>query len=94
MYMKVKISRKLKEAYEGQHKNFDYEINFILDSLDPESYAACFKMVKAFGLDGEKVDINLSDEVAERIISDLEMESLNQETVELLLWMGAVLPEV
>lgn len=51
-------------------------------------------MVKAFALDDEKVDINLGDEVAERIVSDLEMESLHQEPVELLLWMGAVLPEV
>jgi len=92
--MKVRISKELSDLYEKQHKNFDYAVASALDNFDPVSFITCFKIVNDFELDGKKCEINLGDELAERIVSDLEIDNLDDKTAELLLWIGAVLPEV
>ena len=92
--MKVRISKKLNDIYRKQHKNFDYAISSILDNLDPDSYVSSFEIVKGFELEGEEVDINIGEDVAKRIIADLEMDSLDNMIVELLLWIGVIFPEV
>lgn len=92
--MIVNISKTLRDLYKKQHKNFDYAIASALDNFDPVSFVSCFKIVNIFELDGEKCRINIGDELVKRIISDLEMNNLDDNTVELLLWVGAVLPEV
>lgn len=92
--MKVMVSKKLNDLYKKQHKNFDYAITSAMDNFDPESFITCFKIVNRFELDGEKCEIKIGDELAERIVSDLEMDSIDGKTAEILLWIGAVLPEV
>ncbi len=92
--MKVKISKKLEEIYKKQHKNFDYAITSALDNFDPDSFVTCFEIVEDFKVSGDKCEITIGDNVAERIISDLERTSLDGKDVEILLWIGAVLPEV
>ena len=92
--MKVRISKRLIEIYKKQHKNYDYAISSALDNFDSESYTKCFEIVKEFGLDGELCEINLGDELVERIVDDLEIDNLDNRTAELLLWIGAILPEV
>lgn len=92
--MKIEISQRLKDIYLKQHKNFDYEINYVLDSLDPQSFIECFRMVESFEIDGSKTEIDLGEDVAKRIVSDLDEDSLNEKTVALLLWIGAAFPEV
>lgn len=92
--MKLIVSKKLNDLYNKQHKNFDYAVASALDNFDPDSFVTCFKIIKGFELDGEKCEINIGDELAERIVTDLEMDSLDGKTAEILLWIGAVLPEV
>ncbi len=92
--MKISISFSLNEIYKKQHKNYDYSIASVLDNLDPDSFINCFEIVKEFELEGNKCEINIGDEVAKRISDDLELPFIDGRTVELLLWMGAILPEV
>ncbi len=92
--MKVRISKKLSDLYGEQHKNFDYAINSALNSFDPDSFVTCFNIVNNFELDGEKCEIKLGNELVGRIASDLGTDNLDDKIVELLLWIGAVFPEV
>lgn len=92
--MKVMISKKLKAVYKEQHKNSDYAITSILDNFDPESYLTCFGLIKGFELDGEKCDICIGDKLAKRIAEDLSMDTVDDRTIELLLWIGVLFPEV
>ena len=92
--MKVMISRKLYDIYKKQHKNFDYAVTSVLDNLDPESYIECFRAVDSFDLNGEKCQIELGNVVSEQIMNDLKINTVDDKTAELLIWMGAVLPEV
>lgn len=92
--MKVKISKKLNDIYQKQHKNYDYAVTSVLDNFDPESYAICFNIVKEFELDGDKCEISIGDELTGRIVDDLEIDNLDNRTAELLLWLGVIFPEV
>lgn len=92
--MQVNISKKLIQLYKEQHKNYDYAVDFILDSMDPNSLKKCFKLVNNFELDGEKDCIEVSDELIQRILSDLNVELLPDKITELLIWMGAAFPEI
>lgn len=90
----VIVSKRLVDLYREQHKNYDYAISSALDSLDPESYIEAFKIIDQFKLKGETIDIKIGTTVAEKIKKDLEVEELESVTVEILLWIGAILPEV
>ncbi len=92
--MKYMISKKLKAIYKEQHKNYDYAISSIMDNFDPDSYLACFEIIKSFELEGEKCEICIGDKLVERISADLNMDTLNDMTVEILLWIGVMFPEV
>lgn len=92
--MQIKVSKGIKDIYKSQHKNYDYAIGSALDNFDPESFVKCFKIVKSFKLGGESEEISLGDGIVERIKSDLEQDNIDQKTIELLLWVGAILPEV
>lgn len=90
----VIVSKHLVDIYREQHKNYDYAITSALDSLDPESYIEAFKIIDEFKLKGETAEIKIGNAVAEKIKNDLEVEELEATTVEILLWIGAILPEV
>lgn len=92
--MNVTISKKIFDLYKKQHKNFDYAVNSALDNLDPDAFVTCFGAVKQFELAGEKCQIELGKDVSARILSDLEITSLDNKTAELLIWLGGILPEV
>ena len=92
--MKIRISKELNNIYKKQHKNFDYAVTPILDNLDPESYVNCFNIVRGFELNGDKCEVSIGDNLTERIVADLEMDKLDNRTAELLLWLGAIFPEV
>lgn len=92
--MKTMISKKLKAVYKEQHKNYDYAITSILDNFDPECYLACINLIKNFELDGEKSDVNIGDKLTKRIAEDLSLDTVDDRTIELLLWVGALFPEV
>ena len=84
----------IKAVYKEQHKNYDYAITSILDNFDPECYLTCFGLIKDFELDGEKCDINIGDKLSKRIAEDLSLDIVDDRTIELLLWVGALFPEV
>lgn len=90
----VNVSKCLVDLYKKQHKNYDYAITSALDSFDPESYIEAFRIIDSFKLKGETIMIRIGNAVAEKIKKDLEIEELEDTTVEILLWIGAVLPEV
>mgnify|MGYP003299276758 CR=1 FL=1 len=92
--MNVMISKKLKTIYKEQHKNYDYAITSILDNFDPECYLTCFGLINEFELDGEKCDICIGDKVGKKISEDLNIDIVDDRTIELLLWIGALFPEV
>ena len=88
------VSEQLVELYIKLHKNYDYAINQALDSFDPESYIESFRIIETFKIKGEPAVIKIGNSVVEKIKTDLEIEELEDTTVELLLWIGAIFPEV
>ena len=90
----VTVSLRLVDLYNKQQKNYDYAISSALDCLDPKSYIEAFRCVDSFKLKGETTVIKIGDTVAEKIKNDLEIETLEAATIEMLLWIGVILPEV
>ena len=92
--MTFQISEKLRDLYHNQSKNYEYAIDQIMNSFDPESFVECFRIVNGFDTIGDKCEINISDSLVDNMIKDLGLEHLDHKTVELVLWLGAVFPEV
>lgn len=92
--MKVQISKSLYDIYEKQHKSFDYAVDKITDGFDPESYLLCIDMVDKFVLDGDKVEISLGEQLVNKLTGSLSITGFDDKTAELLLWLGAIFPEV
>ena len=92
--MKVKISKKLNEIYSKQHKNYDYAVSSAMNYMDPDSFAHCFEMVDVFKVEGDQINIEISDNLSDRIKADFGFNELDDKTIGLLVWLGAILPEV
>ena len=92
--MKIQISLALEKIYKKQHKNYDYMVLSVLDNLDPQSYQECFKIVRNFDLGKDRTSIQIGDGVIQRIKDDFEVDAVDEMTIVLLLWVGAILPEV
>lgn len=90
--MKVDISKKLYDVLKKHHKNIDYSLQCLVNSLDPEACKDVFKVLNAIDLGKEKKACELSDDTV-GTINDL-FGKCDRETVEVLIWISALLPEI
>lgn len=92
--MKVKVSSELNDIYKRQHKNFDYAISSALNYVDPDSFIDCFEIVNGFEIKGVPIEIEIGDDLVNRLKNDFCIKTVDDKTVVILLWLGAILPEV
>lgn len=90
--MEIKVSEELIIIYKKNNKNWNYAIDFLLNSIDPFCYKDTFKIFKELELEGEKINIEIITNVAERIKKDFDY--IDSELVETLMWIALMFPEV
>ena len=90
--MKVLISEGLRNAFLSSHKNHNYSLSFLLNSIDLETCPKCMKLIKAFDLSGNRVEVEIDDsnvKVIQSVFGNTENALIEQ-----LLWVSILLPEV
>ena len=92
--MKVSISKVLKDLYQESHKNYEYALESLMNSLDPATYAKAIKDIKSIeSVSEEKVEIEILDSAVNMLKGALDENEVKSETVELLLWVAVLMPE-
>lgn len=92
--MKVEISKVVRDLYQENNKNYEYAIESLLNSLDPNSYESAITDIKKIESGSEKVEIDISDTTVKTIQAALNIENIKMETIELLLWVAVLFPEI
>ena len=91
--MKVKISNELSKIYRVNHKNWNYSLDLLLGSLDPETCLQCMTIIDSFNLSGEKSEIDVDNPIIEKVESMFD-GSRDELLIERLIWLAGMLPEI
>lgn len=92
--METRISKELQKIYKDSNKNYDMALMRLLDSLDPEVFQRAFDIIKPISLKGEMVTIKIGDSVTKQIKDAFECEEVNENLINLLLWIAVLFPEI
>jgi len=90
--MVIQIGKRLNDIYASSHKNFDYALDFVLSSIDVDCCKSALDAVEEFELIGEKTSANINEKTIEKINKTLGYS--DDKTVERLLWMAVMFPEI
>lgn len=90
--MDVKISKELNEEYTKQHKNFNYALSFLLDSVDRVAARNALSLL-AVPDHQCSLDISIDDSSIEKIKNWLQL-SPDDNVIEKLLVVSLMFPEV
>lgn len=90
--MKVQINDKLLDLYKTANKNINYSLGSILASLDVDTCKSTIEIVEELKLLGNRVEIEI-DEDNINVINNL-FEHCDASTVEKLLWVALLFPEI
>lgn len=86
------ISKRLINVYSASKKNVNYQLDFLLNSLDMDTCDACMKLVEEFKLIGETQEIAIDESNVKRI--QRVFGSCNNSLIEQLLWVALMFPEI
>ncbi len=92
--MKVKVSKSIDEIYKECHRNYDYAIESIINGFDPKSCEKAMAAVQGIRTIGDSVEVEISDDIITSIKEMMNRKDVSEDIIELLLWMGAVFPEI
>ena len=92
--MTISISSSLLQLYEQSHKNYDYCLGFLLDSIDSKYAAKAISLVPQFSCSDEKTQITISQSRLNQIKSVLSIEEMPADVIELLLYIAVFFPEI
>lgn len=92
--MKFDISKNLNELYKSKHRNMDYSLDLIINSMDPETCKTAIEMVSELNLGEEKTSIDINSDSVSAIKELVSKETINEKVVELLLWVAILYPEI
>ena len=90
--MRVNVSEKLCMTFKQVNKNMDYSLRSLVDSLDPVSCPQLIALADSFELGAVKVSCDISDDTIDTI--NQLFGKCDNNTVELLIWISAFLPEI
>lgn len=90
--MTAQISKRLISAYSTCKKSVNYQLDFLLNSLDMDTCNASMKLVEEFKLLGEAQEIVIDESNVKRI--QKTFGSCNNSLIEQLLWIALMLPEI
>lgn len=92
--MKVSISKAIKDLYQESHKNYEYALESLMNSLDPATYVKAIKDIKRIdSISKERVEVEIPDSAVNMLKGLLDENEVKTETVELLLWVAVLMPE-
>jgi hypothetical protein len=90
--MKLTVSTKLIDSYKANSKNPNYSLSFLLNSIDPSICADGLGLVETFKLAGAAVEYEIDDKNI-RVMQQL-FGNVDSTTVERLLWVALLFPEI
>lgn len=90
--MKVSVSTALIEQYKSSKKNYNYMLDFFLNSLDLTVCAKTMNLLENFQLAGEKQQIEIDSTNISAIKS--AFGKVHDGLIECLIWMAVMLPEI
>ena len=90
--MKVLISAALQRAFQENHKNLNYSLSFLLNSMDLDTCSECLKLVEEFRLAGDRVEVVIDEDNVKNIKSIFEITE--NSLIEQLLWVSILFPEI
>lgn len=90
--MKLALNNKLIESYKANGKNPNYSLSFLLNSVDSRACAKGVGLIETFKLEGAAIDYEIDDKNI-RGIQQLFGKADNG-TVECLLWVALLFPEI
>ena len=90
--MKALVSTALCKSFISNHKNHNYSLNLLLNSMDLDTCYECLKLVEEFRLSGDRVEVEI-DENNEKAIKDIFGTTENS-LIEQLLWISILFPEI
>ncbi len=90
--MKIKVSDKLQTLYKTQNKTPNYALKFLLNSIEPDCCSECIGLIEEFQLLGAKTEIEVNDSNIQQIKELFGKADSN--TVEQLLWVALLFPEI
>ena len=95
MNMKLIINELIINEYKKAHKNFDYALDTLMNSLDPKHYLDVYNIVSEFKIkDSNYQEVEIGEEVIERIRNEFNKNLIDSSVIELLLWVALLFPEV
>ena len=90
--MKLKINERLVGSFKSINKNPNYMLDFLLSSIDAEACRNAMELVEEFKLLGTTVEIEINENTlstASQLFGDCDSS-----TVEKLLWVALLFPEI
>lgn len=90
--MTAQVSLRLIRAYETSKKNPNYQLDFLLSSVDVDTCNAASKLVEEFKLLGDEQTITIDDSNAKRI--QKFFGCCDNSLIEQLLWVALLFPEI
>ena len=90
--MTAQISQRLMAAYAASKKNPNYQLDFLLNSIDLDTCNACVKLVEEFKLLGDAQMVTVDDSNAKRI--QKLFGCCDNGLIEQLLWVALMFPEI
>ena len=94
MFMDVTISTDLHNIYKDSHKNLDMALMTLLDSLDPKAFQKAFDILNPISLTGDTIKIKIGDAATDQIRDTFGSKDIDNDLVNLLLWIGVLFPEI
>lgn len=92
--MKVQVSKTVKDLYQESHKNYQYALESLLNSLDPATYVKALQDVKKMDSVTDMVEIEIPDSTVNMLKDLLDVEEVKNEIIGVLLWVAVLLPEI
>lgn len=90
--MKLTVSTKLIESYKASSKNPNYSLSFLLNSIDPVVCTNGLGLVEIFKLAGPSVEYEIDNK---NICAIQQLfGSVDSTTVEKMLWVALLFPEI
>lgn len=90
--MKLKINERLVSSFKSVNKNPDYMLDFLLSSIDVNACRNAMEIVEEFKLLGTAVEVEINEKNLYTVNQLFGTSDSN--TVEKLLWVSLLFPEI
>ena len=90
--MTARISQRLLKAYTTSKKNANYQLDFLLNSMDLDTCRDSVKLVEEFKLLGDVQELIIDESNVKRI--EKMFGCCDNSLIEQLLWIALMFPEI